>query len=65
MSEIIKIEQNDGNLHVNPDGNMISKANFVRETDEEDGAYLMVVDTENDRIDRYCVAFNGRWVDLS
>lgn len=59
-----KIEQNDGNLHINPDGLMVSSAEFVRETTEEDGAYLMVIDEATDKVVKYCIAFNGRWRDL-
>ena len=58
-----KIEINDGRLHVNPDGNMVSNAEFVRETTEEDGAYIMVVDEATDKVVKYCVAFKGRWRD--
>lgn len=57
-------ENNNGNMSLNANGNICSLTEFVRETDEEDGTTLMVVNESSYTVDRYCVAFNGHWIDL-
>lgn len=43
---------------------MCSLDEFQRETTVEDGATLMVVDENADKVVKYCTSFNQRWRDL-
>lgn len=37
---------------------------FSRDTTEDDGAILMVVDKSADKVVQYCMAYGKRWIDL-